>query len=389
MLVETPFSDPGIPPHLRIAVVHEWFTRWAGSEAVLEQILACLPTAELFAVASHPDAEGRQRLAGRRIQTSFIQRLPFGAKRPQVWLPWLPQAVEQLDLRGFDLVISNSHCVAKGVITSPDCVHLAYVHSPARYAWDLQHVYAQEIPWPLRGLWRAQMQRLRNWDMASAVRPDAIACNSNYIARRVAHAWGRNAQVIHPPVAVDEFTLGTSRGDAYVTASRMVGYKQVPLIARTFAKTPQRRLIVIGDGPELPQVQAIARDAPHIRVLGHLPRTEVIRHLREARAFIFAAEEDFGISPVEALACGTPVIAFGKGGAVETVVDGITGLFFERQEEDCLAAALNRYEAGPVPDPAACRAQALKFSPEIFRERFMHFVSAALRERRLGNPRVF
>ncbi|HAT09462.1 MAG TPA: glycosyl transferase family 1, partial [Planctomycetes bacterium] len=358
----------------RIAVIHEWFTRWAGSEAVLEQILACLPQADLFAITSRPDAEGARKLAGRRVQTSFIQRLPFGTRAPQAWLPLLPLAAEQLDLRGYDLVVSNSHCVAKGVITSPDCRHLAYVHSPARYAWDLQHEYQSRIPWPLRPLWAWQMHRLRQWDALSAQRPDALACNSAYIARRIRHAWGRRAEVIHPPVDTSAFAPGGVRGSAFLTASRLVGYKRVPLIVEAFATMPGHQLVVIGDGPEMAAVRRAAGRAANIRVLGHVPRGELIEQMRSARAFVFAAEEDFGIAPVEAMACGTPVIAFGKGGAAESVVDGETGLLFQEQSAEAIRAAVARLCSLPPLPVAACVARAAGFGEAAFRERFLRFV---------------
>lgn len=363
---------------LRIAVIHEWFTRWAGSEAVLEQILACLPSADLFAIVSRPDAEGQRRLAGRTVHTSFIQRLPLGDRSPQLWLPLLPLAAEQLDLRGYDLVVSSSHCVAKGVITSPDCRHLAYVHSPARYAWDLQHEYQSRLPWLLRPCWAMLMARLRTWDAASACRPTYLAANSAYIARRIRHVWGRDATVIHPPVDLTSFTLGGLHGQDYVTASRLVGYKRVPLIAEAFANMPNRRLRIIGDGADLAQVRAIAARTSNIEVLGHVPREQLINELRQARAFIFAAEEDFGIAPVEAMACGTPVIAFARGGAAESVVDGKTGRLFTEQSPQAIQEAVEAFEKAPAPDPAACRSQAERFAPERFREQFTAWVAGSV-----------
>ena len=373
---------------MRVAIIHEWFTRWAGSEVVWEQIVACFPQASLYAVSSGPDAEGARRIGSRLVTTSCIQRLPGGARHPQLWLPLLPRAVERFDLRGYDLVISNSHCVAKGAITSPDCVHVAYVHSPARYAWDLHEVYAAQVPWLIRGWWRRQMHLFRTWDMASAVRPDAIACNSAYIARRIGHAWGRQAEVIYPPVTTTDIPpITRSREDYYVTASRLVGYKQVPLIARAFARRSDRQLRIIGDGPDLAELRRICRTAPNIQLLGHLPRADMLRELGSARAFVFAAEEDFGISPVEALACGTPVIAFRKGGAAETVEDGITGILFPEQTENSLLAAIDRFEQSPHFDPEILRRSTVRFSPETFREGFMAFVAQSLRTRRLGSRR--
>lgn len=359
----------------KVAIVHEWFSRWAGSEAVLGQIMTCLPGADLFAITSQPDAEGIRHLGDHRVRTSFIQRLPGGSRWPQAYLPLLPWAAEQLDLRGYDLVVSNSHCVAKGVITSPDCRHVAYVHSPPRYAWDLRHEYQARVPWPLRPLWAWQMHRLRAWDAASAVRPDALACNSAYIARRIRHAWGRDAEVIFPPVDVSAFTPEGRREDVYVTASRMVTYKHIPLIAEAFAVMPGRRLRIIGDGQDLKKVRAIAARAPNIEVLGYVPRSELIRQLRLARAFVFAAEEDFGIAPVEAMACGTPVIAFGRGGAAESVIAGTTGSFFHELSATAIVAAVTAFERTTGFDPAACRTRALSFSAEAFRDRFEAFLA--------------
>jgi glycosyltransferase involved in cell wall biosynthesis len=371
---------------MRIAIVHEWFTRWAGSEAVLEQILACLPGADLFAITSRPDADGLRHLGDRRIRTSFVQRLPGGARWPQAYLPLLPWAAEQLDLRGYDVVVSNSHCVAKGVITSPDCRHLAYVHSPARYAWDLQHEYQARVPWPFRPLWSWQMHRLRAWDAASAVRPDAIACNSAYIARRIRHAWGRSAEVIHPPVDTSAFTPGGVRGNTFLTASRLVGYKRVPLIVEAFAAMPEHQLVVIGDGPEMAAVRRAAGRTANIRILGHVPRGELIEHMRSARAFVFAAEEDFGIAPVEAMACGTPVIAFGRGGAAESVVDGETGLLFQEQSSKAIRATVARWCSLPPLASAACVARAAAFGEMAFRERFLRFLDANIAGMHLDPP---
>lgn len=363
---------------MRVAVVHEWFTRWAGSEAVLEQILTCLPGADLFAITSRPDAEGTRHLGDRQVHTSFVQRMPLGARWPQVYLPWLPLAAELLDLRGYDLVVSNSHCVAKGVITSPYARHLAYVHSPARYAWDLQHEYACRIPWLVRPLWNWQMQKLRAWDTVSAQRPDAIACNSGYIEKRIQHAWRRKAEIIYPPVDTVAFAPGSRGEDMYITASRLVGYKRVPLIAEAFAKMPARRLCIIGNGPDIDLVRSIARHAPNIEILGHLPRDELVGLMQTARAFVFAAEEDFGIAPVEAMACGIPVIAYGRGGAAESVIDGVTGRLFSSQTVESLIEAIDAFEREPVPLTAACRERALTFAPERFRERFKAFVASHL-----------
>lgn len=361
---------------IKIAIVHEWFTTWSGSEAVLEQILFCFPDADLFALSHCPDAEGVKRLAGRQVKTSFIQKLPFGRKHPQFWLPILPLAIERLDLSGYDIVISNSHCVAKGVIVPPHCMHIAYVHSPARYAWDMRLEYQRRIPMLLRPLWAWAMHRLRAWDSESSRRPDALACNSAYIARRIEHVWRRPAEVIHPPVDVAEFTLGGERDDVFVAASRMVGYKKMPMIAQAFAEMPSRRLRIIGDGPDMKKIRAIAQRAPNIEVLGRVDRAVLIGELQRARAFIFAAEEDFGIAPVEAMSCGTPVIAFERGGVTESVVNGVTGIFFPDQSVESLKMAVANFSALPHFAADICRRRAMDFAPQIFRSKFIDFVDS-------------
>lgn len=341
---------------------------------MLEQILACLPDADLFAVTSRPDAAGLERLGSRRIHTSMIQDLPLGSRWPQAYLPFLPLAIEQLDLRSYDLVISNSHCVAKGVITSPSTCHLAYVHTPARYAWDLQDEYSSRVPAALRPFWLWQMHRFRMWDTISAQRPDAIACNSTYIARRIMRAWRRESEVVFPPVDTTAFVPGTTRDNYYVTASRMVGYKHVPLIAKAFSRMPSRQLCIIGDGPELNQVKAIAATTKNIKVLGFLPKAQLVLQVQRAKAFVFAAEEDFGIAPVEAMACGIPVIAFGRGGSAESVIDGVTGWHFQDQTVESIVNSIELFEASAAIDPSACRRRGLDFSSESFRQHFMSFV---------------
>jgi glycosyltransferase involved in cell wall biosynthesis len=364
---------------LRTAIVHEWFTRWAGSEQVLEQMLQVVPQADVFAITSRPDVEGQRRLAGRTVRTSFIQRLPLGARMPQMYLPWLPWAVEGLDVRAYDLVICSSHCVAKGVIARPGACQVAYVHSPMRYAWDLQDEYLRRVPALLQPWWSRTMHGLRQWDTLSAARLDHIAANSGYIAQRIRRAWRREASVIHPPVDVTAFSPGTEpRGGFFVTASRLVGYKRVPLIAEAFARRPDLWLTIIGDGADMPIIRRIAARAPNISVLGHVTRERLIRTVQTARAFVFAAEEDFGIAPVEAMACGTPVIAFGRGGAAESVVDGQTGLFFDEQTVASLTSAIERFLAMPAFDPGACVRRADEFSQERFRERFAAFLATSL-----------
>jgi glycosyltransferase involved in cell wall biosynthesis len=297
-------------------------------------------------------------------------------------MPLMPFAIEQFDLSGYDLVISSSHAVAKGVITGPDQVHLSYIHSPMRYAWDLQHIYLAESGFS-RGfrsvLARALLHYLRLWDMRTANGPERMIANSAYIARRIAKAYRRQADVVHPPVDLENLPFGAQRENFYLAASRMAPYKRMALIVAAFARMPHRRLVVIGDGPEMAQVRRIATS--NVEILGFQDDARLRDHLRRARALVFAAEEDFGILPVEAQACGAPVIAFGRGGSLETVIgpeqDRPTGLFFFEQTEAAIIEAVENFERDSARFvPENCRANAQRFSRAIFREKFMSIVEA-------------
>ncbi len=382
---------------LRVAVVHEWLSAYAGSERVVEQILAVLPHADLFAVVDFlPDGE-RAFLGGRPVRTTFVQRLPFARRAFRAYLPLMPLAVEQLDLSGYDLVVSSSHAVAKGVLTGPDALHVCYCHSPLRYAWDLQHEYLREsgIGWGPRGLaTRWLLHRLRAWDAHSANGVDHFVANSAFVARRIRKAYRRRARVIHPPVDTAAFAVApaAARGGYYVTASRFVPYKRVPMIVEAFRAMPGRELVVIGDGPQRREVERAA--GPNVRLLGHVPQAELVRWVAGARAFLFAAVEDFGIAPVEAQAAGTPVIAF-AGGALPETIRGLdheqpTGVLYGEQSAAALRSAVARFEAveGDI-TPAACRANAERFAAGRFRAEFGAFVERALaaHRRRLAGPR--
>lgn len=367
----------------RIAIVHDWLTVYGGAERVLEQMLACFPQAELFSTVEFVPESERHFLGGRRVNTSFIQTLPFARKKYRNYLPLMPLAVEQFDLSSYDLVISSSYAVAKGVLTGPGQLHVCLCYSPMRYAWDLQHEYLRETGLD-RGLkgWLAKwlLHRLRIWDYRTANGVDDFIAISGFIARRIRKAYRRESQVIYPPVDIHGFEPGNSRGDFYLTASRMVPYKRIDLIVDAFAAMPDKRLVVIGDGPEMAKIRAKA--GPNVQILGHQPFAVLKQHLQEARAFIFAAQEDFGIAPLEAQACGTPVIAFGKGGAVETIqgehCTEPTGVHFGEQTVESLVAAVQRFEAlGDKISPAACRANAARFAPERFRTELTQFVTAA------------
>jgi len=328
------------------------------------------------------DENQRGFLKGKKAKTSFIQNLPKAKLKYQKYLPFMPLAIEQLDVSSYDVVISSSHCVAKGVLTGPDQLHISYVHSPIRYAWDLQHQYLTEagLDKGIKG-WLARwiLHKIRIWDYRTANGVDHFIANSHFIARRIKKVYGRESTVIYPPVAVHDFEVSDKKEDFYFTASRMVPYKRMDLIVEAFSQMPDKRLIVIGDGSEFDKIKRKA--GSNVELLGYQPFSVLKDHMRRAKAFVFAAEEDFGITPVEAQACGTPVIAFGKGGALETVrplgVDAPTGIFFDRQSVPSLCAAVKSFEENQHMFIATdCRTNAEIFSTQRFEREFSEFVEA-------------
>jgi len=371
---------------LRVAVVHEWFVNYAGSERVVEQILKVFPQADLFAVVDFLEDDERGFLSGRRAHTSFIQRLPKARTAFRNYLPLMPLAVEQFDLSGYALVISSNHAVAKGVITGPGQVHISYVHTPIRYAWDLQHQYLRES-----GLtsgfksWiaRACLHYLRIWDARTAHGVDAFLANSKYIARRIHKVYGREATVVYPPVDTERFALREEKEEFYLAASRMVPYKRMPLIVEAFAAMSETQLVVIGDGPELECIKALASNARNIRILGYQPTEVLVDYMGRARALVFAAEEDFGITPVEAQACGTPVIAYGAGGVLESVIFSEdpgkrTGVFFYDQTPEAVRDAVREFETIGDFRAKVCSANAERFSIGNFEKHFVAAVHATV-----------
>jgi glycosyltransferase involved in cell wall biosynthesis len=365
---------------VRIAIVHDWLVTYAGAERVLEQIVACFPDADLFALVDF--LEDRSFLRGKPVKTTFIQKLPRARAKYRSYLPLMPFAVEQFDLSAYDVVISNSIAVAKGVLTGPDQVHISYVHSPIRYAWDLQHQYLNESKRPggLKSIFtRLLLHYLRTWDIPPVNTVDSFVANSTSSARRIWKVYQRDAAVIFPPVDVEGFPLQVQKEDFYLTASRLVPDRKIDLIVEAFAKMPERRLVVIGDGPDMHKVRAMG--APNVEVMGYQPFAVLRDRMRRAKAFVFAAQEDFGTAVVEAQACGTPVIAFGKSGVLETV-RGLpdahpTGMVFREQTVEAIVAAVDEFAADPGRfSPIDCRANAERFSAALFRTRFFAHVRA-------------
>jgi len=366
---------------MKVAVIHDWLVTYAGAERVTEQILSLFPEADLFSIVDFLPSEQRGLIGNHRVFTSFLQNIPFAQKKYRNYLPLMPIAIEQFDLSGYDLILSSSHAVAKGIITGPDQLHISYVHTPIRYAWDMQHQYLRETGMD-RGVqsWivRLILHYIRQWDYRTSIGVDHFIANSNFIARRIWKTYRREAHVIYPPVDTDKFSFSDAKEDFYLTASRLVPYKRIDLIVDAFHDLPDKKLIVIGDGPEFYKIK---HKAPrNVDFLGYQDSTVLVEYMKRAKAFIFAAEEDFGITPVEAQACGTPVIAFGKGGALETIRgienDCPTGMFFYEQNICSIVNALRCFEKIESQISSVdCRKNALRFSIDRFRQEMSMFIN--------------
>lgn len=368
----------------RVAIVHDWLVVNGGAEKVLQALASAFPDAEIFTLVNFMPPGTAPWLEPRTVHTSCLQRLPLARRFYRHYLPLMPYAVEQFDLRGFDLVISSSHAVAKGVLTHPGQRHVCYCHTPMRYAWDMKEAYLQDAGFrlPLMETYvRHTLKGLRQWDFFTAAQVDTFLANSHNVARRIAKYYRREADVLYPPVDVDAFYLHQGpREDYYLAASRLVPYKRLDLIIQAFAHDPQqRRLKVVGEGPEFKRLADLARGHEHIELLGYLPAGALEPLMQRARGFVFAADEDFGIVPLEAQACGTPVIAYGRGGALETVkgpehADAATGVHFDRQTPESLRHAIEAFEQRTF-SPLACRAQAERFSHRHFQQRLASLLS--------------
>lgn len=357
-----------------VGIIADWLVTYAGAEKVIAEFIRLYPESDIYSVVDFLSDDSRKLFYGKESQTSFIQRLPFAKTKYQQYLPLMPLAIEQLDVTRHDIILSSSHAVAKGVLTGPDQLHISYVHSPIRYAWDFQHQYLKEtgLNKGLKGkLARWFLHKIRMWDYRTANGVDHFIANSHFIARRIKKVYGRDADVIYPPVDVERFTLQENKEDFYFTASRMVPYKRIDLIVEAFSQMPDKKLVVIGDGSEMAKIKSKA--GKNIEILGYQPDDVMQDYMRRTKAFVFAAEEDFGITPVEAQASGTPVIAFGKGGVLETIrpygVSNPTGVFFTEQTVASLLQAVRQFEM--VKDsilPSNCRENALKFSAQRFHQ---------------------
>ena len=370
--------------YLRTAIIHDWLTVCGGAERVLEQMIGVLPHADIFSLIDFLPEDSRRFLGQRQVQTSFIQRLPRASRNYRNYLPLMPLAVEQFDLASYDLVVSSTYAVAKGVITGPDQLHISYVHSPPRYAWDLQHEYLMQAGMN-SGVksWLAKwmLHRVRIWDVRTANGVDHFLTNSHFVQRRIWKTYRRNATVIYPPVDIARFDLHPTKSDFFMTASRLVPYKRIDMIVEAFSQLSDKQLVVIGDGPEFLRIKGKA--TPNVHMLGYQSDDSLRHHMQHARAFVFAAQEDFGIAPVEAQACGTPVIAYRKGGVVESIrgldAEHPTGVLFAEPTVAGLIEAIELFEKNQERiSPSACRENATRFAPDRFRAEFAGFVRWSL-----------
>jgi len=367
---------------LKYALVHEWLTPKAtgGSELVVREILKHID-ADLYALIDFESSNPQSYLFNRLIGTTFLQHFPLAQNGVQKYLPLLPLAIEQLDLRAYDVILSSSHAVAKGVLTSPDQLHICYCHTPMRYAWDLTFDYLQSslAGWGPQGmLTRYLLHRLRQWDVLSANRVDYFIANSQHTRARIWRCYRRHARVIYPPVDLERFQLQTEKQDFYLTVCRLVNYKKISLIVNAFNQLG-RPLVVIGKGPQLNQIKQMAKS--NVQVLGWQPDEIVEQYMSQAKAFVYMACEDLGMALIEAQACGTPVIAYGAGGALETVRDlrqypnSGTGLLFSPQTETALIEAVQTFEQLNTQfDPQKMQSHVTQFERKRFGQEYLEFV---------------
>ena len=368
---------------MKTAIIHDWLVSIAGGEKVLKLIYDLYPS-PIYTLLKDEKALKNSFFDNSdvNIKTSFIQRLPFAKKHYQKYLMFFPLAIEQFDLSEFDVILSSSHCVAKGVLSRFDQLHICYCHTPMRYAWDLYFQYLNEANLKKgikAGLAKVILHYLRAWDVTSSNRVDHFIANSEFVAKRIKKLYNREAKVIYPPVDVDYFEPCYKKDNFYLTASRLVPYKKIDLIVEAFSHMPDKKLVVIGDGPDMKKIKAKAKK--NIEILGYQKDAVLKEHLKKAKAFVFAAIEDFGILPVEAQASATPVIAFSKGGAKETIIENKTGLFFDQQTVSSIKESVQNFEKKEF-DLSFINDHAKKFSKDRFMKEFKNYVNEKIEEHR-------
>lgn len=364
----------GTPMKRRVALIHYWLVGMRGGERVLERIARLYPEADIFTHVVDPGAISAELLE-RRITTTFISRLPRAIRMYKSYLSLMPLALEQLDLRGYDLVISSEAGPAKGVTAPPDALHLCYCHSPMRYLWDHYHTYREQTGRLNRSMMPLLSHYLRNWDTTSAQRVDSFVANSRFIQHRIKRAWGVSADLVHPPVPVGLYAPSQDVTPRYLWVGQLVAYKRPDIAVDAFTRLGLP-LLVVGEGQLAPDLRK--RAGPNIEFIPKLPFDKLRLAYAQSRALVFTAEEDFGIVPVEANAAGRPVLAYGRGGVLDSIIDGQTGLFFREQTAESLMGAVEQFQSW-LPDfnPAVAVANAARFSPEHFDQGFLAAVDRA------------
>jgi len=339
---------------LKIAIIHDWLVTNAGAEKALKAIIELYSDADIFCLVDFLDQAQRDEiLQGKSTTTTFIQKLPFSKNKFRNYLPLFPKAIESLDLSKYNLILSSSWAVAKGIQKREDQLHICYCHTPIRYAWDLYDQYTLQLKQPKKVLVQQSLKYIRSWDIQSLNRVDYFISNSYFVKTRINRIYKKDAKVIYPPIDINKFTLEEQKENYYLSASRLVSYKKTKLIVEAFNKMPDKILVIIGDGEEYTTIKQIAKS--NIKVLGYQNDEILIKYMQKAKAFVYAAIEDFGIIPLEANSCGTPVIALDQGGTKETIKDGVNGIHFSNQEKDDIIKAINRFES-------------LKFNPKDVRD---------------------
>jgi glycosyltransferase involved in cell wall biosynthesis len=355
---------------VKVAIVHYWFVNWRGGEKVIEALLNMYPNADLYThVYDEQLTEGK--LKGYDIHTTFINKLPGAKKHYQKYLPLMPIALEQLDLRQYDLVISSESGPAKGVIVNPDALHICYCHSPMRYVWDMYPEYLNNSGRFSRWLIRPLIHYLKIWDRLSADRVDHFIANSSFVAKRIDKYYRRSADVIHPPIDLNEFEVNNDKSDFYLVLGQLTHYKRADLVVEAF-RSNGKKLVVIGDGEQYDSLKSLENE--NITIMGRASWSECKDHLSRAKALIFPGVEDFGMVPVEAMACGTPVLAYAKGGALETVIEGQSGFLFHDQTVKSLNECIEAFEESKALSVSEIRQQAEKFTTEVFKQKLLEFV---------------
>ena len=363
--------------YMKVAIIHEWLVTVGGSDKVCKAILDIFPNADIYTLVAKKEICEELGIPWKKVHTSFIQNMPFSKSHHRTYLPLFPLAIEQFDLRGYDVIISSSHCVAKGILKKENQLHICYCHSPIRYAWDMYNEYLEGsgLQKGIKGwLVRYLLHRVRKWDLLSSFRVNYFISNSDYVGKRIKETYRRRSTTIHPNIDISHFELCEKKHDYYLASSRLVSYKKIDIVIEAFNQMPDKKLIVIGGGPDLQAYRKLAKS--NINVMGYQPFDVLKEKMQHAKAFVFAADEDFGMIPIEAESCGTPVIAYGHGGSLETVCEGKTGLFFKEQTVESIIDAVTRFESmGEQPFlPSDCRKWAEGFSEEQFKKEIKEFV---------------